>query len=154
MQFGKRREHDQEYTIFVASQAAMKRCLTDHQGPGQETARAIIRWSESIANRGNKLRLQWVPGHAEIEGNEVADRMAKAAAAGECHGDSESRRLLSRTSMAYLKRQATEANSRGTKEWIEERTKQRRSYTPPRNQGSARNSRTRERQLHQGTTSC
>jgi len=132
MRFGKRREHDQEYTIFVDSQAAIKRCLTDHQVPGQEVARAIIQWSESIANRGNKLRLQWVPGHAEIEGNEVADRMAKAAAAGECHGDSESRRLLSRTSMAYLKRQATEAKSRGTKERIEERTKQRRSYIPPR----------------------
>jgi len=43
--------------------------------------------------RGNKLRLQWVPGHAEIEGNEVADRMAKAAAADECRGDSESRRF-------------------------------------------------------------
>jgi len=28
-----------------------------------------------------------VLGHAEIEGNEVADRMAKAPAAGECHGD-------------------------------------------------------------------
>jgi len=39
--FGKRRKHDQEYTIFVDSQAAMKRCLTDHQGPGQETARPL-----------------------------------------------------------------------------------------------------------------
>jgi len=35
MRFGKRREHDQEYTIFVDSQAAMKTCLTGHQGPGQ-----------------------------------------------------------------------------------------------------------------------
>jgi len=34
--------------------------------------------------------------------------------------------------MAYLKRQETEAKSRGTQEWIEERTKQRRSYIPPR----------------------
>jgi len=65
MRFGKRREHDQEYTIFVDSQAAIKRCLTDHQGPGQEIARAIIRWSESIANRGNKLRLQWVLGRGQ-----------------------------------------------------------------------------------------
>ena len=37
--------------------------------------------------------------------------------------------------MAYLRRQATEAKSRGTKEWIEERTKQRRSYIPPRKPG-------------------
>jgi len=61
--------------------------------------------------------------------------MAKAAAAGECHGDSEFRRLLSRTSMAYLKRQATEAKPRGTKEWIEGRTKQRRSCIPSRKPG-------------------
>jgi len=56
----------------------------------QEIARAVIRWSEDIAGRGNKMRLQRVPGHAEIEGNEVADRMAKEAAAGEFHGNSES----------------------------------------------------------------
>jgi len=93
MRFGKRRERDQEYTIFVDSQAAMKRCLTDNQGPGQETARAIIRLSEGIARRGDKLRLQWVPSHAEVGGNEVADRMAKEAAASELYGDSESRRF-------------------------------------------------------------
>ena len=67
----------------------------------------------------------------EIEGNEVADRTAKEAAAGEFHGYSESRPVLSRTSMAYLKRHATGSKSRGTKEWIKERTKQRWSYIPP-----------------------
>jgi len=115
----KRREHDQEYTTFVDD----KKVFDRPPRPGQEIARVVIRWSESTARRGNKLRLQWVPGHVEIEGNVVADRIAKAAAAGECHGDSESRLLLSRTSMAYLKGQATEAKSRGKKEWIEGRTK-------------------------------
>ena len=56
--------------------------------------------------------------HAEVEGNEVADRMAKEAVAGELYGDSDSRRFQSRTSMAYLKRRATEAKTRGTKEWM------------------------------------
>jgi len=37
--------------------------------------------------------------------------------------------------MAYLERQATEAESRGTKEWIEGRTMQRRSCVPPRKPG-------------------
>jgi len=32
IRFRKWHEHDQEYTIFVDSQAAMKRCPTDHQG--------------------------------------------------------------------------------------------------------------------------
>jgi len=44
-------------------------------------------------------------------------------------------RFLPRASMAYPKRQATEAKSRGKKEWIEERTKKRRSYIPPRKPG-------------------
>jgi len=113
----------------------MKRCLIDHQGPGQETARAIIRWSESIARRGNKLRLQSVPSNAEVEVNAVADRMAKEAAAGELYGDSESWRFLPRTSMAYLKRRATEAKTRGTKLWIAERIKRRRSYILPKKTG-------------------
>jgi len=89
----------------------------------------------SIARRGNKLRLQWVASHAEFEGNEVAERMAKEATAGELYGDSESRRFQSRTSMSYLKRRATEAKTRGTKEWIAERTKRRRSYIPPKKTG-------------------
>jgi len=42
--------------------------------------------------------------------------MAKEAAAGELHGGSESRWALSRTSMAYLRKQATEAKPRGTGE--------------------------------------
>jgi len=75
------------------------------------------------------------PSHAEVEGNEVADRMPKEAAAGELYGDSESRRFQSRTSMAYLKRRATEAKTRGTKVWIAGRTKRRRSYIPPKNTG-------------------
>jgi len=86
------------------------------------------------------LRLQWLPGHAEIEGNEVADRMAKAAAAaGGCHGDNESRRLLSRTSMAYLKRQATEAESRGTKSGLKSELSNGGLTSSHENQGSARN---------------
>jgi len=53
--------------------------------------------------------------------------------------------------MAYLNRQATEAKSRGTREWIKQRTEQRRSHIPYENQGSARNA--KEMQLRQGTTS-
>ena len=48
----------------------------------------------------------------------LASTTAKEAAAGELYGDGESRRFQSRTSMAYLKRRATEATTRGTKVWI------------------------------------
>jgi len=108
MRFGKRHEHDQEYTIFVDSQEAIKRGLTDHQGPGRRLRGLLSGGARASRIGATSCGCSGFP----VAGNEVADRMAKAGAAGECHGDSESRRLLSRTSMAYLKRQATEAKSR------------------------------------------
>jgi len=126
MRYGKRREHDQEYTIFADSQAAIKRCLQTTKARAGD-CKGYHPVEQEPREAGNKLRLH----HAEIEGKEVADRVAKE----EFHGNNESRRFLPRTSMAYLKRQASEAKSRGTKEWIVERTKQRRSYIPPRKSG-------------------
>ena len=60
----------------------------DHQGPGQETARAIIRWSDSIARRGNKPWLQWVPMRLPIEWprKQRAKYMATANLGGLSHG--------------------------------------------------------------------
>jgi len=46
----------------------------------------------------------------------LPDRMDKEAAVSEPYGDSESRRFQSLTSMAYLKKRATETKTRGTKE--------------------------------------
>ena len=33
-----------------------------------------------IRERQNEIKVHWVPGHKEIEGNELADQMAKPAA--------------------------------------------------------------------------
>lgn len=32
-----------------------------------------------LSKHNNKIKLLWVPGYAEIEGNEMADKRAKAA---------------------------------------------------------------------------
>ena len=79
---------------------------------------------------------------SQATGNEFADRMAKEAAAGELYGDSESRRFQSRTSMDYLKRRTAEAKTRGTKEWIVERTNL--NYIPPKKPGLRKELRERE----------
>ena len=33
-----------------------------------------------ICGRGNEVKVHWVPGHKDIDGNELADRQAKEAA--------------------------------------------------------------------------
>jgi hypothetical protein len=42
MRFGKRRDHNQTYTIFADAQAALLRCASDDDSPGQALARTII----------------------------------------------------------------------------------------------------------------
>ena len=34
----------------------------------------------TLKSRGWKIEIVWTPGHSEVEGNEVADRLAKEAA--------------------------------------------------------------------------
>ena len=40
----------------------------------------VWRRLRALANSGTLLRLQWVPGHAGLPGNELADEVARAAA--------------------------------------------------------------------------
>ena len=40
-----------------------------------------------IQERNNKIIVHWVPGHKEIEGNELADKQAKEAASEMCKPD-------------------------------------------------------------------
>ena len=62
-------------TILLDSQAAIARLRHTQPGPGQ----ALAIQAHAIA-KGLHVTIQWVPGHAGVEGNERADQVAKQTA--------------------------------------------------------------------------
>jgi ribonuclease HI len=72
--------------IGIDNQAAMGTLQSDLRRPGQHIAREIIRLGEQVQKERKrskfKLTIRWVAGHEGIEGNELADHKAKAAARG------------------------------------------------------------------------
>ena len=68
------------FRIFTDSQAAMSRVLDDRPGPGQLGAVRTILGARRIRQRGASISIHWVPGHAGIAGNEIADQWAGDAA--------------------------------------------------------------------------
>jgi hypothetical protein len=53
-----------------------------------------------LSLRNNKIYVSWVPGHREIQGNEHADRLAKASL--------KRKAINPLASLSYLKRKAKE----------------------------------------------
>ena len=58
----------------------MMRIRTDEPGPGQERAVRCIHLAMAIFDRGASTTIRWVPGHAGVQGNEVADAWTVEAA--------------------------------------------------------------------------
>ena len=71
------------FRIFTDSQAAMRRVLDDRPGPGQQMAIRGIIGAMKTYQRGASISVDWVPGHAGVVGNEIADQWAADAAARE-----------------------------------------------------------------------
>ena len=46
----------------------------------QETINQIKKQIEVLKQKGLRIAIDWTPGHADIAGNEIADRLAKEAA--------------------------------------------------------------------------
>ena len=65
---------------FTDSQTAMLRLQDDRPGPGQQVAVRGIRVAKEAYRRGADINTNWVPGHARVPGNEVADQWAVDAA--------------------------------------------------------------------------
>ena len=74
-----------------------------------ETARAIT-------ERDNTITIRWTPSHTGVEGNELADSMAKRAA--EEREERAPIPYLREASLSHLTRTTTEARSTATAEWI------------------------------------
>jgi len=64
--------------IFSDSQAAIQRIQKSSLNAGQSHVLAIKSWAEKIkAKHQINIHLNWVPGHMNIKGNELADQAAK-----------------------------------------------------------------------------
>ena len=97
-------------TAFSDFTAALTRAIADRLGPGQAFARATIEVADRLAARGYTIlprRTPITPVIRGVEGNEVADSCAKAAAEDKCD---------SRTGSSY--------NRRPSPTWHEQRPKQ------------------------------
>jgi len=129
--FRQRGTTGRNFIVFADAQAALNRCRNDHAGPGKVLAKGIIQWSYVVRSQGNTLTLRWVPGHADVEGNEIADIRAKAAARSEWVPHGRNKRLVATTSLTPLQRKITERTAQETKEWIDLRIGKRRGYLPP-----------------------
>src|SRR4029077_10791816 len=82
-------------------------------GAGQALAIRAHRAAQTIRNRGQKVTVQWVPGHSGIEGNERADQAAKRAA-GKCpRGETVG------LSLAFVRRMTSEARKKNRNDWVE-----------------------------------
>ena len=106
-----RAEHrHQTIWTFVDNQAAIRRCLKPHPTAGQHLSLQIIDNIQTILNTrpDTQVRIQWLPGHTAVPGNDNADACAKRAA------QLPPRRGVSFMSLAFLRRQLQLG---GQREW-------------------------------------
>ena len=65
--------------VFSDNKASLLRLRTPSDLPGQSYQIRTSLASEVIVNKGALVSLNWVPGHVDIYGNELADKLAKEA---------------------------------------------------------------------------
>jgi ribonuclease HI len=103
-------------TILSDSKSALQAVQNPGNKSGQQIIHAILQAAKHTKTHGTSIRLQWIPGHCEIPGNDIADLLAKnAAVPGKAHPLCF---LLSRE-RAHIRQ---EINAQWKKEWNESRT--------------------------------
>ena len=135
-----------EYRIFTDSQTALSRIQFDFPGPGQRMARKAIRLAGALSSQGVTVKINWVPGHAGIQGNEIADSAARNAALRQRKEDREEKGYqCEEVSVVWLKERRAKI---AVKEWGEEirfRIRARRTFVIPREGFRTRIPRPRQR---------
>jgi ribonuclease HI len=69
-------------SIGVDNQAALTATARHGHGKGQWAVDVFRDLAEDFVRRGTELAVRWTPGHSNVDGNEAADVLAKAAAEG------------------------------------------------------------------------
>jgi ribonuclease HI len=94
-------EYPQKRSILIAidNQAAIRALTGNSRQPGQYLLDAILNRMQQLKRNRRHLtiHLEWSPGHEGIQGNEVADRLAKRASAGDTSNNSDLPPLLRHT---------------------------------------------------------
>lgn len=99
--------------VLLDAQAAINRLQSTEPGPGQALAIRAHKAVSRLASSGRPVVIQWVPGHAGVEGNEQADQAAKRASTRPAGPDFEG------LSLAYVRRACTEARRKAVEEWAQ-----------------------------------
>jgi ribonuclease HI len=99
-------------TVFIDSQAAIQQIRYLTGGGGQAITLQIYRRALELQRKHHPVTLRWVPGHANIEGNERADKAAKEAASGL------GRRTARWSSLAHVRRSVTQTASTDSQQWL------------------------------------
>lgn len=100
-------------TVLLDSLAAISRIQHRRPGPGQNLAIRVQESTKQLEAQGRRVTIQWVPGHQDIEGNERADKAAKAAATKYAGGE------YREISLAYARRTCTESTKTERQQWLD-----------------------------------
>jgi ribonuclease HI len=68
------------YIIVSDSQAAIQHITNPRSQSGQAVIKRIYKLASNLQSRNAPaFRLQWIPAHANVKGDEIADKLAKQA---------------------------------------------------------------------------